>query len=35
MNWLPQVIEGKKLHTQFRFDEAEHLLEEHVHEAAL
>lgn len=33
--WLPQVLEGKQLHTRFVFDTNEQLVESHVHEAVL
>lgn len=33
--WLPQILEGQKLHTHFTFSEDEHMLTAKVHEAAL
>ncbi len=33
IHWLPLVLEGKCLHTQFTFDENEKLVDTHIHEA--
>jgi mutator protein MutT len=30
--WLPQVLEGQKLHTRFTFDDNEQLTDQHIHQ---
>jgi mutator protein MutT len=32
--WLPQILAGKKLHTQFTFDAKDNLLDSKLHEAS-